>query len=555
MPARLNAPVLTLDAAKMHQIDPRNVESLFGMWTVFSKCSHNIKDGTRLENMSWRIWARETLCCPPQPERSVVPAIDIPAGHSSEVPSLSNSPASSDDSASDDDRRKYSRDDEETALSKSRGNETHLTATTLEKIVVDIQEKPSLEPLPPSIEASLSPPTVPEVELKSQRLHSESEEQSPTQLQNSTDSCISGTTESTLATYTTRESEHRNSDTSVSSDGLIRSGSVVHGFSPASGSFKAKAIQGLPMPSSKLAPAPLKKSGMFQLGVSSEDEESSFESKLSSFRPAHRPSSLSQSVNKPLEQLKASEKKHPSFRDIVNERKMDSASSNDEGAIADSDEDESAIDDDEDDEDGDDWEDSQSEDERAAPPEPTTFRRVDSRPDLVSRPSMLSMAIQERRRTSNLSNENSKSSPAFRRARLSSQQDPSLARSPDENEEEGMTMGTTLKKALPPPTTAKTQPKPIIMTTTNNQSMAHSPRTTRRNMLSTELTESLRKNLLWERQQKSQTANAFLKRTRNAQSMANLPAAAGPSTAPAHGNNKSWNSEFENPWEFNAKGW
>jgi hypothetical protein len=37
--------------------------------------------------------------------------------------------------------------------------------------------------------------------------------------------------------------------------------------------------------------------------------------------------------------------------------------------------------------------------------------------------------------------------------------------------------------------------------------MAHSPRTTRRNMLATELTESLRRHLLWERQQKSATAS------------------------------------------------
>jgi len=46
------------------------------------------------------------------------------------------------------------------------------------------------------------------------------------------------------------------------------------------------------------------------------------------------------------------------------------------------------------------------------------------------------------------------------------------------------------------------------MTTSNThptaqQQRALSPRTTRRNMLSTELTESLRKNLLWERQHKS----------------------------------------------------
>ena len=33
MPTRLAAPVLTVDANKMHKIDVRNVENLFGMWT------------------------------------------------------------------------------------------------------------------------------------------------------------------------------------------------------------------------------------------------------------------------------------------------------------------------------------------------------------------------------------------------------------------------------------------------------------------------------------------------------------------------------------------
>lgn len=33
MSPRLNAPVLSVDVAKMHKIDPRNVESLYGMWT------------------------------------------------------------------------------------------------------------------------------------------------------------------------------------------------------------------------------------------------------------------------------------------------------------------------------------------------------------------------------------------------------------------------------------------------------------------------------------------------------------------------------------------
>ncbi|EXK77618.1 hypothetical protein FOQG_17675 [Fusarium oxysporum f. sp. raphani 54005] len=51
---------------------------------------------------------------------------------------------------------------------------------------------------------------------------------------------------------------------------------------------------------------------------------------------------------------------------------------------------------------------------------------------------------------------------------------------------------------------------------------ALSPRTTRRNMLATELTESLRRHLLWERQVKSSTANAVLKRRHTSHDVANL---------------------------------
>ena len=549
MPSRLNAPVLTLDVAKMHEIDPRNVESLFGMWTVFNKCSKSIKDGSRLENMSWRIWARETLCCPPQPDRAIVPALD--AGRQSEVPSLSNSPASS-DSGSDDEctpeqpsrRRKHSQEDENSALSKSRGNETHLTAGTLEKIVVTINEKTELGPLSPAIEASL--PVLKSSDAMSVNGLTEEQENDQTsrQMQNSTESCTSGTTMSTVVTNNTRASDHRNSDTSVSSDGLIRTGSVVHGFSPVSTSFRAKAMQGLPVPSSKLAPTPAKPS-MFQLGVSSEDDDSSFESKIQSFRP-HQRSSLSQSLTRP-QAPKGLEKKKASFRDIVEQRKAQSAAENDEGAIASSDEEdddlESAIEDDEDGEE--EWEDSPSDDDKILAPPIKDFRRVDSKPELVSRPSMLSMALHQKRKTSSgLANEASRSTPAFQRSRTSTPQGPSMPGSPEDHEEEGPLMMQG----------SNSRPRPIAMISSNSQqSLANSPRTTRRNMLSTELTESLRKNLLWERQQKSQTVNAFLKRSRNAQSMANLQGAG--RLATEQRSNSSWAQEFENPWEFHSKGW
>lgn len=33
MPIRLETPLLSIDAGKMHKVDTRNVENLFGMWT------------------------------------------------------------------------------------------------------------------------------------------------------------------------------------------------------------------------------------------------------------------------------------------------------------------------------------------------------------------------------------------------------------------------------------------------------------------------------------------------------------------------------------------
>ncbi|KAI9876863.1 MAG: hypothetical protein M1823_007199, partial [Watsoniomyces obsoletus] len=147
---------------------------------------------------------------------------------------------------------------------------------------------------------------------------------------------------------------------------------------------------------------------MFQLGASSEDDESSFEAKIQSFQRPHQRSSLSQSLTR--QQLpKGLDKKKASFRDIVEQRRIHSDAENDEGAIASSDdeEDESAIEEEDDDDDGL-WEDSPSEDDKPDVPQNYEFRRVDSRPELVSRPSVLSMALDQKRRASALQNEASR---------------------------------------------------------------------------------------------------------------------------------------------------
>ena len=66
--------------------------------------------------------------------------------------------------------------------------------------------------------------------------------------------------------------------------------------------------------------------------------------------------------------------------------------------------------------------------------------------------------------------------------------------------------------------------KPISMASSNAQAtpIAFSPRTTRRHMLATEMTESLRKAVLFERQQKKATASAVLKRRHTTQDLTNI---------------------------------
>jgi hypothetical protein len=119
--------------------------------------------------------------------------------------------------------------------------------------------------------------------------------------------------------------------------------------------------------------------------------------------------------------------------------------------------------------------------------------------------------------------------------------------------------------------------KPILTKPIPCHSIAHSPRTTRRNMLATELTESLRRHLLLERQQKTTSATTPFRRRHTAHDMANLQEYPGPQNGTIRnavrnnnnniGNNQvskdketsknnSWNHYFDyGPWEYHDKGW
>ncbi|KAJ6012548.1 hypothetical protein N7522_002903 [Penicillium canescens] len=584
----LTTPVLTVDADNIHKVDTANAQSLHGMWMVFSKCADYMDQGRRLENLSWRLWTRETFCVEPKSNNSTS-ALPLLRSEAGDLPELS---ASVESAASDqaerieahikrpkfnDYRPAVVREDSLASL--GRGKEKHITSLDLERMVLNIKEKKCLEPITPAVE-----PAAPVVDITPRP-------STPTPTPPSVSTArqvppytrpISYPHESTESCSTTAPEGNESdaaqlnaSDTSVSSSGvlpsrpeLIKSPSIVRGFSPShiSSSFRSQPRLAIdPSPSrsaTQLRPSPLKKKGgMFTLGGSSgDDDESSFEERMG---PQVAQENAPDGSLKPRTSNPSSTKKTASFSNQVSHiiPNPKDVSRSDEDAIETDDEvSESAIEDDEDS----DWEDSVTEGgESSVDERGELFQRVDSRPNLVSRRSMLTMMMHQPTR---MQGNAFRSSPALQRSRLTSPNGPSIPASPPAKEEDSLTMrGPDVPRS-----------KPIGMKPAGCQSMAHSPRTTRRNMLATELTESLRRHLLWERQQKSATANAFLKRRHTAHDMKNLQEYPGPngphrgvgpnqSSVEADPNtanfdpakNGSWTNYTTDfgPWEYHVKGW
>ncbi|KAI0342850.1 hypothetical protein BDW22DRAFT_159012 [Trametopsis cervina] len=76
------SPILSVSPEVVRDLEGE--DALYGMWTVFTKCKQSLKDGRRLENMSWRLWYREMSLAHPSSE-SLSP---LSSGSSS--PSLSD---------------------------------------------------------------------------------------------------------------------------------------------------------------------------------------------------------------------------------------------------------------------------------------------------------------------------------------------------------------------------------------------------------------------------------------------------------------------------------
>lgn len=519
---------------------------------MFSKCADTMEQGKRLENMSWRLWTREAFCG--APDRSgrrsshpwslsrTLPRAEAPV----HVPELSSSPdsdASSDALTSSPTETSAAQQQFQTrkpADCRRRPKDKHITPVDLEKIVSSIREKRRLQPLSPLlIHAPAEEPS---------RSASRADDTTPRPPSSSEPRMVPESSASTVGTAIGSDLSNMSppvgSDASTSTD--LSSHSVVRGFSLGciSSSYRSQPQQGTsPTPILK-TPAqtktePLKKKGaIFTLGGSSDEGG---DSSLENNAFLHSRSSLSEGLKR------SASKKQTSFKDEVSTRTIPAHVYPNEEVIESDDEEvsESAIEDEEDD---DAWEDSETEDGRSSADEKDMFQRVDSRPNLTSRRSLLTSLMHEKDRAEALQNEASRSTPAMRRSRTSTPNGPSLGTSPQEQVD---VRGTPIPR-----------PRPAIMTTSNMLPPALSPRTTRRNMLLTELTESLRKHLLWERQQKNATSNAALKRRHTSNDVKNLKQypADGPSEKSANhkenSKNNSWNNYFDHGLqEYHEKGW
>ena len=287
-------------------------------------------------------------------------------------------------------------------------------------------------------------------------------------------------------------------------------------------------------------PEPRKKR-MFQVGAGSSEEEGSLKS------------ALSPRVGGGL----ASHKKQTSFSNVVTTHHVDD-DDNDNAIDSDDSEDdyidESAIDDDDD---SSDWEDSIEESGKSSVDD-KYFKRVDSKVNLTSRRSLITLMLaQGEERSRKLGSQASQSTSALPRAA----QTPALGASPNDSDEAPLMMKAMRQSNLRPIAEApRSTPQAIPAPSRSSQAQgALSPRTTRRNMLATELTESLRRHLLWERQQKSATANAVMKRRHTSHDVANLkqyPEQACMKKS-EDVNVSSWNQYFakETGDSYHSKGW
>ncbi|KAL2264655.1 hypothetical protein VTJ83DRAFT_7165 [Remersonia thermophila] len=564
MPMSLEAPVLQVDANVIHKVDTTNPSNLFSMWTVFARCRDSVAQGRRLENLTWRLLSSSATSQPWDIEYPRTPSNeDAPPQLSGSVDSVADEEAVDLTTSSSPVymvRPRIQRQDS-CASSRSRGRDRLITSDELEKMVLSIME--AKEPLNAPLPSIPRSPSVEETTTNPQ------------------------TAEQPAATPCEPRCEPRQPAQPQEIPQLAKSQTIItRGFSPAQPSQvylrpsslvnKAPSPSTIPQPADAPAPKivlPKKEQAKFTLGVSSGSDEESYKSrdletrKMVAQPPRKRfqlgasPSDDSPQTNGQPQRLAPSadgQKKTTSFNhQVVTQTYTSSAISDTEDDYLD----ESAIDDDDDE-----WEEESAEESGSSVGESKIqFKRVDSTANLPSRRSLITLMLSRNDRSQRLGGVASQSTSALPRARTNLNGPQPIA-SPNDSDDGPLMMKRSNLRA-PPMRPINEIPRssaqPINVTAaTGIHAGALSPRTTRRHMLATELTDSLRRNLLLERSHKSSTANAVLKRRHTSQDIANLkqyperPYMKKETDKEIDNDPSNWNQYFQNPFSSNyAQAW
>ncbi|KAG4282270.1 hypothetical protein FPRO04_13314 [Fusarium proliferatum] len=440
--------------------------------------------GRRLENLSWRLWQRETFVVDNEENASpTTPTLPAKIPSESRTPELSRSVESLvDEEVVDNTRvpeiaRPRVRRQDSCASTQSKC-ERHISSDDFGKMAVSIAgDKGSL--VPPALKRSGSDTADPKSPAEPIAASESSPEPPPQRLPRTT--VVRGFRPSQIpnprAIRCVAQSSNEIPESLDTGDDCDRDKSLRNN----------KPI------------VTITKKPVFQIGSSSE-EDGSLQSAVASSRPIS---------------FLSVKKKQVSFNKNVVKRTID-----DEAAVdSDTDDyiDESAIDDDDD---SSDWEDAGGSGKSSM--DDKFFQRVDSMPKLASRKSLITLMLAQNDCARTLGNHASQSTSAIPRSRMA--HGPSLGASSNVSDEAPVMMKRMRGPGLKPVHEVPRSSAQSIMTGPKHiqPQAALSPRTTRRNMLATELTESLRRHLLWERQQKNSTANAVLKRRHSSHDVANL---------------------------------
>lgn len=298
-------------------------------------------------------------------------------------------------------------------------------------------------------------------------------------------------------------------DTKASSNGLMKSSSIIHGFSPSQISYSRQLHP--PLADDTLlarctaqpeAPTMKWNGQIFTSGGSSWGDESSLDERIAAVSEARLRISLSEGQT--LSSLSCS----PSGFAIVDD-KVESGmikpnkvgTCTDDGTIEPDDEEvsECLVDNDDD---SSDWEELITESQRSSVDENKLFQWSDSQSGLVSRKSLLSAMMHQSppltvHPPKAISTGSSRSSSTHQRLHTP-RNDPSLITSQDDDGLENTLINRGLDIPCSKPITATPPSSPVVF----------SPCTSRKNMLADELDESLREHMHWEHQEKDTTANA-----------------------------------------------